>query len=89
MRISSSSSGSRGGTGGCPNDGYALRLLGKYPEARRDHALYLQLYEKLYRREKIEPEAFTYERGTAEPEALLYYHEIQDILDSLMESEEV
>ena len=76
-------------SGGYPNDGYVLWLLAKYPEARKDHALYLQLYEKLYREEPIEKAAYTYERNGAEPEALLYYREMQDILDSLPETAEI
>lgn len=65
---------------GSPNDGYVLWLLRK-KEVRKDYALYLQLYEKLYWEEAVDPAAFTYERQPAASEAeLLYYHEIQDIL---------
>ena len=75
---------------GSPNDGYVLWLLQK-KAIRKDYALYLQLYEKLYWEESIDPAEFTYAPSPETSEAeRLYYHEIQDILGSLeKESAEV
>lgn len=65
-----------------PNDGYITRILLKYPLARKDYAIYLNLYAAQYRGEKIDKENYSYKREseTSEGIELIFYNEINNLL---------
>ena len=71
-------------TNSLPNDGYIIRLLKKSVAVRKDYAMYLKLYGKLFLEEEIKPQEFKYEREpSTDADEVLYYNEILDILSSV------
>ncbi len=68
-----------------PSDGYVVKLLKQDKAVQRDYVVYLTLYEKLFLSEQINPQDYMYERETTNDEdTMLYYNEIQDILNSFV-----
>lgn len=66
-----------------PNDSYVVKLLKQDKAIQRDYAMYLNLYGNLFLNEHIEPKDYIYERKIPENiEEMIYYNEIQDILNS-------
>ena len=75
-------------TDSVPNDGYVLKLLGRNADVQRDYAAYLRLYGKLFCHEEMESTEFDYARPEAEdPDEMLYYNEIRDILRAAAEAD--
>lgn len=67
-----------------PNDGYITKLLKKDEAVRKDYAMYLSLYGKLFLEEEIVLQDYIYERKETDNAAeMIYYNEIQNILKSL------
>ena len=65
-----------------PNDGYIVVLLKKGEAVQKDYAMYLRLYGDIILDKPITPQQYTYERENCDDQnELLYYTEIQDLLN--------
>lgn len=63
------------------NDGYITKILKKDEEVQKDYVIYLNLYSKLVRNEKINAQEYIYKRKTSQvEEEMLFYNEIQNVL---------
>ena len=71
-------------TNSIPNDGYIVKLLNKDDAVKKDYAMYLRLYGKLFLNEDVLIQDYIYEREISkDADEMLYYNEIQDILHSM------
>lgn len=76
-------------TSSIPNDAYVVKLLKKNVAVQKDYAMYLLLYSKLFLDEAVLVQEFMYEREvSADEDEMLYYNEIQNILNSISSSTE-
>lgn len=69
-----------------PNDGYILRLLKNDPEVQHDYLTYITLYAALFWGEMVCAEDYSYGRHTTEEKRLLFYEEIQTLLNVLRDA---
>lgn len=64
------------------NDGYIVVLLKKGAAVQKDYAMYLRLYGDIILDKSITPQEYTYKRESCDDQnELLYYTEIQDLLN--------
>ena len=68
-----------------PNDGYIVKLLKNNNAVQKDYAMYLRLYGSLFLNEEdVSLQDYIYEREISiNIDEMLYYNEIQNILNSL------
>lgn len=70
-------------TNSIPNDGYIVKLLKNNQAIQQDYAMYLRLYADLFLEKHISINDYQYKRKyVKDAEELMYYNELQEMLQS-------